>query len=55
MVNEDTVDCHPSPSELNLSIHPPIFSQTCVSHHGCEKFQICGVKTTGKYICESES
>ena len=26
------------------------FSQTCISHHGCEKFQISGVKIIGRYI-----
>ena len=46
-----TVNYHPSPWSLqNISW---IFSETCISHHGCKNFQIYGVKITGKYICES--
>ena len=68
MLNEHTVDYQPSPLELTSRIQPLIFlwtskgfisqeyflnfSQTCISHHGCGKFQILGVKITGKYICE---
>ena len=32
-----------------------IFSQTCILHHGCRKFQIHGVEITGKCICESKN
>ena len=31
-----------------------IFSQTCISHHGWENFQVHGGQITGKYICNSE-
>ena len=72
MVNEHTVDYHPSPSELTLRIHPLIFLWTpkgfIFSPEGflnffkpvfrtmvAEKFQIHGVKITGKCMCESKS
>ena len=72
MVNEHTVDYHPSPSELTSRIHPLIFLWTpkgFIFSPECflsffkpvfrtmvaEKFQIHGVKITGKCICESKN
>ena len=66
-----TVHCQPSPSELTSRIHPLIFLWTlkgCIypiflefflkpvyPTKVVEKFQILGVKITGKYICELKS
>ena len=71
MVKKHTADCHPSPSELTSRIHPLIFLWTpkgCIypiflefflkpgyPTKVVEKFQILGVKITGKYICELKS
>ena len=71
MINEHTVDYRPIHSKLTSRIQPLIFlwtfkglslqnislifSQTCISHSGCEKFQIYDVKITGEYICESKN
>ena len=72
MVNEHTVDYHPSPSELTSRIHPLIFLCIPKGFIFCpecflnffkpvfhtmvaEKFQIHGVKITGKCMCESKS
>ena len=69
MVNEHTVDCNPSPSELNLRIYLLIFLWTPKGFISpeyfwrnipvyptmvVEKFQIYSVKITDKYICESK-
>ena len=68
MVNKHTADCHPSPSQLTLKIHPLIFLWTPKVFISPESFlnfflklfippwcQIYGVQTTGKYICESKN
>ena len=50
MVNEHTVDYHPSLSELTSTIHP-LISHISVA----KKFKIHGVKITTKCICESKN
>ena len=68
MVNEHTVDYHPSSSESTWSIHSLIFQWTPEGFISpehfvkpvyptmfAEKFQIYGIKVTGKYICESKN
>ena len=63
MVNENTVDYHPNPSELTSRIHPFIFLWIFLEFFlrpvframVAEKFQIHDVKITGKCICESKS
>ena len=72
MVNEHTVDCHPSPSELPSRTQPLIFLWTPKGVYlswiflraflkpvyptvVAKKFQIYGVKITGKYICDTKS
>ena len=71
MVNEHTVEYHPSPSKLTSRTHSLIllwtpngfiFSPECFLNFfkpvfrtmEAEKFQILGVKITGKCMCESK-
>ena len=71
MIKKYSVDYHRSPSQLTSRIHPLIFLRTPrglslqifleffpkpgYSTMVAEKFQIYGVKVTGKYICESKN
>ena len=52
IVNEHTVDYHPSPSGLTSRIHPLKF--LCFYCFSVFMFQIYGVKITRKYICKSK-
>ena len=66
MVNNHTVDYHPSPLQLFSRIHltyfyglltglSEFFPKPVYSTMVPEKFQIYSVKITGKYICESKN